>query len=72
RPEFALLLGKEVDNKLIAELYQRAIDPCGEAGEFHTFVYDGPPFSQPIKIINSTPVLRDDRWFLDILEYSLG
>ena len=65
-------LGKEVDNKLIAELSQRAIDPCGEAGEFHTFVYDGPPFSQPIKIINSTPVLRDDRWFLDILEYSLG
>lgn len=69
-------LGRQVDSKLAAEFYQLAkrlnIDPCGEAGEFHTFVYDGPPFSKPIRIINSTPVLRDDRWFLDILEYSLG
>jgi len=69
-------LGRQVDSKLAAELYQLAerlnIDPSGEAGEFHTFVYDGPPFSKPVRIINSTPVLRDDRWFLDILEYSLG
>ncbi len=65
-----------VDGKLTTELFRLAerlnIDPCGEGGEFHTFVYDGPLFSKPIKMINSTPVLRDDRWFLDILEYSLG
>ncbi len=69
-------LGRQVDSKLAAELYQLAkrlnIDPCGEGGEFHTFVYDGPLFSKPIRIINSIPVLRDDRWFLDILEYNLG
>lgn len=69
-------LGRQVDSKLAAELYQLAkrlnIDPSGEAGEFHTFVYDGPPFKKSIKIINSAPVFRDDRWLLDILEYSLG
>ncbi|MDH5695575.1 MAG: diphthine--ammonia ligase [Dehalococcoidia bacterium] len=69
-------LGRQVDSKLAADIYQLAqrlnIDPSGEAGEFHTFVYDGPSFSKSIRIINSTPVLRDDRWFLDILEYSLG
>ncbi|HEX75318.1 MAG TPA: diphthine--ammonia ligase [Dehalococcoidia bacterium] len=69
-------LGRQVDGKLTAELSQLAkrlnIDPCGEAGELHTFVYDGPPFKKAIEIINSAPVFRDDRWFLDILEYSLG
>lgn len=65
-------LGRQVDNKLAAELYQLNIDPCGEGGEFHTFVYDGPLFRKSVRIINSTTVFRDDRWFLDILEYSLG
>ena len=65
-------LGRQVDSKLATELTELNIDPCGEAGEFHTFVYDGPLFSKPIRITNSTTVLRDDRWFLDILEYSLG
>ena len=69
-------LGRQIDSKLVSELYQLAerlnIDPCGEAGELHTFVYDGPPFSKPIRIINSTPIFRDNRWFLNILEYSLG
>ncbi len=68
-------LGKQVDDKLASELYQLSerlnIDPCGEGGEFHTFVYDGPLFRESIRITNSTPVLRDDRWFWDISEYSL-
>lgn len=65
-------LGRQVDGKLAAELRQLNVDPCGEAGEFHTFVYDGPLFRKPIKIINSSSVLRDEHWFLDIAEYSLG
>lgn len=68
-------LGKQIDNNFVAELGQLAqkssIDPCGEAGEFHTFVYDGPSFTKPISIGKATQVLRDDRWFLDIKEYSL-
>lgn len=65
-------LGRQADGKLAAELRQLNVDPCGEAGEFHTFVYDGPLFRKPIKIINSSSVLRDEHWFLDIVEYSLG
>jgi len=65
-------LGRPLDSRLAAELQELTIDPCGEAGEFHTFVYDGPTFHQPIKIISSNAVLRDDRWFWDIREYHLG
>ena len=69
-------VGKQLDSKLVDELRQlaesRNIDPCGEAGEFHTFVYDGPPFKKAIKIGKTATVERDNRWFLDILEYSLG
>jgi len=68
-------LGRQIDTRLAAELRKLAerldIDLCGEAGEFHTFVYDGPSFNKPIKIGKTVPVARDDRWFLDILEYSL-
>jgi len=69
-------LGRQVDSKLASELKALAaeskIDVCGETGEFHTFVYDGPTFKKPIKIVKSVPIDRDDHWTLDILEYSLG
>ena len=65
-------LGREVDSNLISELNQLNIDVCGEAGEFHTFVYDGPMFKKPIKIGRSVPIARDNHYTLDILEYSLG
>lgn len=64
-------LGRQVDAKLAAELTELNIDPCGEGGEFHTFVYDGPPFQKSIRLVNCATVLRDNRWFLDILEYTL-
>ena len=69
-------LGRQVDSKLISELNQldagQNIDVCGEGGEFHTFVYDGPMFKKPIKIGKSVPIARDNHYTLDILEYSLG
>ena len=69
-------LGRQVDTESAVELNRIAkkldIDPCGEAGEFHTFVYDGPSFKKSIKIGRTVTIARDDRWFLDILEYSLG
>jgi uncharacterized protein (TIGR00290 family) len=68
-------MGREVDNTFTAELHQLAeelnIDLCGEAGEYHTFVYDGPTFNKSVKIGRMTPVARDDHWFLDIREYSI-
>ena len=39
--------GKTIDEKFISSLPAN-VDPCGENGEFHTFVYDGPNFTQPV------------------------
>ena len=65
-------LGRQLDKKLASELAELGIDVCGEAGEFHSFVYDGPPFKQPVKIGKTSIISRDDHWTLDIKEYSLG
>jgi uncharacterized protein (TIGR00290 family) len=40
--------GREIDKDFCKDL-PRTIDPCGENGEFHTFVYDGPIFSTPVR-----------------------
>ena len=58
--------GRLFDEQLLADLPVTA-DPCGERGEFHTFVSDGPPFSAPIAYRVGETVLRDDRFmFCDI------
>lgn len=41
--------GREIDGDLLAAL-PPMVDPCGENGEFHTFVYDGPNFRQPVML----------------------
>ena len=45
----ASFAGREFDAALLADL-PRDVDPCGENGEFHSFVYDGPMFRQPLAI----------------------
>lgn len=65
-------IGKCLDKKLIQELQRREICPCGENGEFHTFVIDGPLFKRGIQILEGTPVLKEGfwkHWFLDIKKY---
>jgi diphthamide synthase (EF-2-diphthine--ammonia ligase) len=42
------------------------VDPCGENGEFHTFVYDGPIFRNPIPIEVGDRVMRDGFQFADV------
>jgi uncharacterized protein (TIGR00290 family) len=44
------------------------IDPCGENGEFHTFVYDGPFFSKPIQFQKGEIVFRENRFYFIDLE----
>lgn len=44
-----------------------SIDPCGENGEFHTFVYESPAFSHPIDIAMGEIVERDGFVFADVL-----
>lgn len=57
--------GREYDQTLLAELPATA-DPCGEKGEFHTFVYDGPIFRAPIEIRLGQCVERDGFCFCDV------
>ena len=56
--EFA---GREFDLELLAEL-PTWVDPCGERGEFHTCVYDGPIFRRPLTVERGDRVRRDGRF----------
>ena len=58
--------GCEYDLSLLNALPAGA-DPCGENGEFHTFVYDAPVFSRPIEVLNGEVVERDRFVFADLL-----
>ena len=61
--EFA---GREYDESFLKDL-PAGVDPCGENGEFHTFVYDGPVFSKPVQVKRGEIVLRDNRFcFCDL------
>jgi uncharacterized protein (TIGR00290 family) len=53
--------GREFDAALLADL-PPAVDPCGENGEFHTFVFDGPMFRAPIGV--ETGEIRDVNGFI--------
>ncbi|MDI7261483.1 MAG: diphthine--ammonia ligase, partial [Thermodesulfobacteriota bacterium] len=62
-------IGKVVDKNFIEELKRRDICLCGENGEFHTLVVDGPIFKRRIEIIKSQAILKEGfwtHWFLDI------
>ncbi|MCD4810627.1 MAG: diphthine--ammonia ligase, partial [Methanosarcinales archaeon] len=66
-------LGRPIDHKFARDLrrYNSAIDPCGEGGEFHTFVIDGPLFKHRLKIVDSKNILQDGYWFLDVLQFEV-
>ena len=68
-------LGRRVDLdflKLLEELREtKGITPCGEAGEYHTLVINGPLFQKRIDILKTKKVLRDEHWFLEILDTGL-
>lgn len=58
--------GRAFDAALLAEL-PATVDPCGENGEFHTFVTGGPMFSRPIPVERGEVVERDGFVFADLL-----
>lgn len=62
----ASLAGREFDEALLSEL-PSAADPCGERGEFHTCVYAGPMFSQPLPLEPGEVVERDGFAFADFV-----
>jgi uncharacterized protein (TIGR00290 family) len=64
--EFA---GRDFDSKLLVDL-PADVDPCGENGEFHSFVYGGPMFRHQLEVRVGESVERDGFFFADILPAS--
>ncbi len=68
-------LGRKVDLDFIKDLEELAeakkFTLCGEAGEYHTLVIDGPLFKQKIEILETSKELREEHWFLEILKSEL-
>ena len=59
--------GRELDESFFRDL-PPGVDACGENGEFHTFVYDGPIFSRAIAVERGEVVERDGFYFCDLRE----
>ena len=59
-------LGRVLDKHFLAELPPN-VDPAGENGEFHSFVFDGPIFKEKIGYTLGERVLRDSFYFCDLL-----
>ena len=55
-------VGREFDKKMIEEFKKLGVCPCGENGEFHTLVIDGPLFKQPIKIKKAETLFKKGFW----------
>ncbi|TXT61161.1 MAG: ATP-binding protein [Promethearchaeota archaeon] len=60
-------VGRQYSRKFLSDLPEMA-DPCGENGEFHSFVYDGPIFKKPISFKSGKVEFRENRfYFQDLL-----
>ena len=68
-------LGRKIDSDFVKHLDElrqtKEITYCGEVGEYHTCVIDGPFFQKRLEILKTNHVLRDGYWFLEILKYGL-
>ena len=54
--------GRRIDAAFVSDL-PSSVDPCGENGEYHSFVYDGPIFRDRVEHTVGEVVLRDDRFY---------
>jgi uncharacterized protein (TIGR00290 family) len=55
-------VGRVIDDSFLSELPE-SVDRCGENGEYHTFVYEGPIFRNRINFKVGKKVLREDRFY---------
>jgi diphthine-ammonia ligase len=69
------VLGQKIDRNFLQQLEEMSqtipITPCGESGEYHTLVIDGPIFKKRLEILETSKVLREGRRFLEILSTDL-
>jgi len=60
-------LGRRIDDRFLADLAKlKQVTPCGEAGEYHTLVINGPFFKKRLEIQEYQVVRRQEHWFMDI------
>ena len=64
-------LGKQIDGAFVEQMEKRGIDVCGENGEYHTLVTDGPIFSKRIEIGETRITSRGTMAFLHVLDFDL-
>lgn len=65
-------LGRKITRGFVDDLVRLgSVDAAGEFGEYHTLVVDGPLFQQRVEITQAQKVLKEDRWFLNIVDYAL-
>jgi uncharacterized protein (TIGR00290 family) len=64
-------LGCKINKEFVKKLsnLSQKIDPCGEEGEFHTLVTNAPIFKQPLQLIKTKEVLRNERWYLEVINW---
>lgn len=61
-------IGRDLDDALVSDLIRREdVDPCGERGEYHTFVFDGPLFHRPVRIRRGRTVEIENHRLIDLL-----
>jgi len=62
-----MFVGRDYDSAFLADL-PAGVDPCGERGEFHSFVYGGPLFRAPISFTRGCTIVREERFaYLDLV-----
>ncbi len=60
-------VGRELDEELIRAVEAFGADPCGEFGEYHTFVFQGPLFRHPVPFSLGKRAERDGHLFVDLV-----
>jgi diphthine-ammonia ligase len=65
-------VGRRIDRDFISDIGKlKNVTPCGESGEYHTMVVDGPIFKKRLEVVKADKVLRDKRWFYEITDCEL-
>lgn len=61
-------LGRHMDKDFVRDIKQLGtVDLCGENGEYHTFVYDGPIFKKPVEFSFGKKAQKNGHWFLEVI-----
>ncbi|MFH1904206.1 MAG: diphthine--ammonia ligase [bacterium] len=62
-------LGRRLDKEVVKDIERLGnMDICGENGEYHTFVYDGPIFRKQVRFVKGKKILREKNWFLELIQ----